>query len=241
LPHAVFFGVGRAPLAGSERRQGALEHRLNPPRRRYPPALNGFALQPRTVCSWFSMPFARRRAGRGWSALSRPSGYAPGVGRRSRTWFDTALPNSRPRRATRRRPRRPSRPPTGCWPRFCSSPTKAGFFKLQGPDAAVTSRTTEFEGFVKSVRFEGDEPSWSVPQGWRQDPGDSIRFALLRSEEGSPPLEISVTALPYSGNADDYLLQNINRWRGQLQLARSRGATWPTRPRSSKPQPAPPR
>lgn len=58
--------------------------------------------------------------------------------------------------------------------------------------------------------------AWTVPAGWRELPGEGMRFATLLLDEGDPPLELTVTAL---GLGAGNLLENINRWRGQVGLA----------------------
>lgn len=98
------------------------------------------------------------------------------------------------------------------------------FFKLSGPKEAVAALEETFVGLVKSVRFDADgKPAWTLPDGWTQEPGNQIRYATLRipASEKPPgkPLEVTVTALPNSGDDNaSYVLQNVNRWRGQLQL-----------------------
>lgn len=63
--------------------------------------------------------------------------------------------------------------------------------------------------------------SWSLPDGWREQPGEGLRFATLEmegpSEDGSrPALEMRVTPL---GPAARDPLANVNRWRVQIGLA----------------------
>lgn len=96
---------------------------------------------------------------------------------------------------------------------------QAWFFKMLGPDAAVQDQMEEFLAFAKSIRFEGGEPKWDLPEGWSEQPGNQFRFATLTVDGSNPPVETSVTVLPNDeGSEDEYVLANINRWRGQLQL-----------------------
>ncbi|MEX0977218.1 MAG: hypothetical protein WDZ48_00105, partial [Pirellulales bacterium] len=94
------------------------------------------------------------------------------------------------------------------------------FFKLTGPKDAVAAHEAAFTNFLKSVRFPSDgNPTWTLPEGWQQQPGNQIRYATLLIPSEGKPLEVSVTALGNSGNDDDeYVLVNVNRWRGQLRL-----------------------
>jgi len=94
------------------------------------------------------------------------------------------------------------------------------FFKLTGPQAAVGAKADEFSTFVKSVKFGADgKPSWTLPAGWQERPGSQIRFATLVLPGEGKPLEVSVTVLPNTTpDPVEYVLININRWRGQLSL-----------------------
>ena len=97
------------------------------------------------------------------------------------------------------------------------------FFKLTGPVDAVGRQQAAFNDFLKTVKFGADgKPSWALPEGWQTRPGNAIRFATLvipDEADGGKPLELSVTPLPNTGSDDaKYLLDNINRWRGQLRM-----------------------
>jgi hypothetical protein len=93
------------------------------------------------------------------------------------------------------------------------------FFKLTGPKDAVAAQEANFGDFVKSLRFSPEgKPSWTLPDGWTEKPGSGIRHATL-AIAGDKPLEVTVIVLPKSGDDAEYLLANINRWRGQLRLA----------------------
>lgn len=74
----------------------------------------------------------------------------------------------------------------------------------------------QFHELIKSIEFPpGDQPSWQLPDEWRQEDGSGMRFATLRGGD----VEISVISLPVpDGDESQYLLSNINRWRSQLQL-----------------------
>lgn len=95
----------------------------------------------------------------------------------------------------------------------------AWFFKLVGPEAAVAPHKGEFLALVKSVTFDGDKPKWTAPAGWAEQPASGMRFATL-TVPGEPPLEVAVSSLgmPAEGR-EDYLLANVNRWRGQMGLS----------------------
>ena len=93
------------------------------------------------------------------------------------------------------------------------------FFKLLGPKEAVVSQAVPFLQLVKSLKFQQGRPAWSLPDGWSEQPGNQFRFATFVIENAEVPLEVTVTTLPMAGqDLPGYLLSNINRWRGQLQL-----------------------
>lgn len=93
------------------------------------------------------------------------------------------------------------------------------FFKLTGPESAVTPETDHFAQLIRSIRFDpqSGRPQWKTPEGWQEErASDGIRFATLKKETDGETLEITVTVLPTGPDWDAYVLQNVNRWRGQL-------------------------
>ena len=87
-------------------------------------------------------------------------------------------------------------------------PTSGGALK---PGVTTTQGGISSKAVIagSGEQWSGPGVSWTVPQGWVQEPGSGMRFATLR--KGS--LEMSVTQLISSGVA-----QNVNRWRGQIGL-----------------------
>jgi hypothetical protein len=101
---------------------------------------------------------------------------------------------------------------------------RAWFFKVTGAQRIVARQSSAFVAFIKSVRFSGPEapnPSWTLPDGWRQQPGSGMRYATLQIGTPEEPLELTVIPLrlPPDATMPEYVLSNINRWRGQLGLA----------------------
>ncbi|HEX3999154.1 MAG TPA: hypothetical protein VHX65_11435 [Pirellulales bacterium] len=98
------------------------------------------------------------------------------------------------------------------------------FFKLAGPDEAVAKQAAPFLSFMSSIHFaDGAEspPDWTLPEGWTRQPGNAMRFATIEITPGPPRLEVSVSMLskpPEAAAAQGAVLQNVNRWRGQLGL-----------------------
>jgi hypothetical protein len=95
------------------------------------------------------------------------------------------------------------------------------FFKMTGPDEEVAQQLESFSALVKSVRFVGDaaQPTWELPAHWRQQAASGMRFATIQMETGQRTLELTVIPLETMGDLDEYVLGNVNRWRGQLGLA----------------------
>lgn len=96
---------------------------------------------------------------------------------------------------------------------------KAWFFKVSGARDPVEAQAADFEGFIKSLQLgetAEDDPSWELPDGWHQDPGEGMRFATIHIHTNEAPLEMSVMALPLP--PEDGVLTNVNRWRGQIGI-----------------------
>lgn len=94
------------------------------------------------------------------------------------------------------------------------------FFKLSGPVDPVAAWLDEFRQFVQTLSFDAaGNPQWELPEDWRHQPGSGMRFATLLIGTDTPPLELTVIALP-SGDGDpqSQVLANVNRWRGQVSL-----------------------
>jgi hypothetical protein len=92
------------------------------------------------------------------------------------------------------------------------------FFKLDGPPDAVAGQKDNFDAFIHSLKFTGNEKdpvTWTVPDGWVQHPGDQMRFATLSMRTNAKALDLTVTKLDAKANT---VLDNVNRWRGQLDL-----------------------
>lgn len=93
------------------------------------------------------------------------------------------------------------------------------FFKVTGPERELAAEKEEFLAFVRSIRLEEGKPKWTLPAGWRQQPASGMRFATLLVGPEDKPWELTVIPLPTSpGPAEEALLANVNRWRGQLGL-----------------------
>ena len=95
------------------------------------------------------------------------------------------------------------------------------FFKMTGPAAEVAKQQESFLALLKSVQFHSEtgQPTWELPAGWRQDSATGMRFATIQVDAGERTLELTVIPLETTGDLDEYVLGNVNRWRAQLGLA----------------------
>jgi hypothetical protein len=123
---------------------------------------------------------------------------------------------------------------------FTHRPEGSLFFKIQGPDAAVTEQKPVFFEFLKSVKFSeaglpgnapapGEGPpstlppitpeSWpgEVPAGWTAvAPGPMQQAKFSVPEKDGAKADVMVSVFP---SATGGTLENVKRWRRQLALA----------------------
>lgn len=112
---------------------------------------------------------------------------------------------------------------------FTHRPEGSLFFKIQGPDAAVTAQKPAFFEFLKTVRFAGSNPSapapaaeakaWpgEVPAGWAEvAPGPMQQAKFSVPEKDGAKADVTVSVFP---SATGGTVENVKRWRNQLKLA----------------------
>ena len=98
------------------------------------------------------------------------------------------------------------------------------FFKLTGSKDAVEPQYEAFLQFITSIKFSAEpdaKPKWALPAGWKEKetPPGGMRFATIQIAADGTPLELSVIPLPKAGaETQKYVLDNVNRWRNQLNL-----------------------
>jgi hypothetical protein len=93
------------------------------------------------------------------------------------------------------------------------------FFKLTGAESGFKDIAEPFNDFMKSVQFadKADPPvTWTLPEGWKQEEAPRMVYAAFRVGSADKPLKLSVSTLPKK--KENELLDNVNRWRGQLGL-----------------------
>ncbi len=100
---------------------------------------------------------------------------------------------------------------------IASLPTATWFFKAVGPVEDVAAAYPALEEFLSSVRFdEQGQPVFSAPDKWQVSgprPGRFQTYLLGPAEQAT--IELAISEL--GPNQD--LPSNVNRWRGQLELA----------------------
>jgi hypothetical protein len=94
----------------------------------------------------------------------------------------------------------------------------AWFFRINGDTQQLQQHVEPFKEWVASIRFEGDKPTWKLPDQWRRKPASGMRFATILPDPEEDDLELTVIPLPLEGDPKQSILANINRWRGQLGL-----------------------
>lgn len=93
------------------------------------------------------------------------------------------------------------------------------FFKLLGPIDDVNEHEDEFNEFVKSLQFADGKPQWTTPGDWKAQGQSGLRLETFHVGDHDPELELTVIPLgTMSGGGDTPILENLNRWRGQLRL-----------------------
>jgi len=122
---------------------------------------------------------------------------------------------------------------------FTHRPEGSLFFKIQGPDAAVTEQKPAFFEFLKSVKFSEDalpsgtpapgdgapstlppllQEKWpgEVPAGWTAvAPGPMQQAKFSVPEKDGAKADVMVSVFP---SATGGTVENVKRWRRQLAL-----------------------
>ncbi len=95
------------------------------------------------------------------------------------------------------------------------------FFKISDVDAAVVGQVEKFESLLKTLKIKDGKAVWKTPEGWTEQGQSGMRAETFAIGAGEAKTECSVIALPNDDPAsDEYILPNVNRWRGQLGLAK---------------------
>ncbi len=93
------------------------------------------------------------------------------------------------------------------------------FFKVTGPEEAIGTIESTYRQFVESIEIKAGTPDLqNLPDGWRRGGSKPMRFASIDVETPNKQLDISVSQLGRPEDWDDFVVRNVNRWRGQLEL-----------------------
>ncbi|HVS35486.1 MAG TPA: hypothetical protein VMS17_07870 [Gemmataceae bacterium] len=93
------------------------------------------------------------------------------------------------------------------------------FFKLTGPEGGFEGMDKPFNEFMESVRFtDKDDPpvTWTTPADWEKEKAPPPLYAAFEVGAADKPLKLTVAKLP--AKKENEVLDNVNRWRGQLGL-----------------------
>lgn len=94
-------------------------------------------------------------------------------------------------------------------------PDATWYFKVSGPQNQVDASESQWRSFFAQLKFEDDgKPAWELPDGWKKLGDKPMRFATLAINDETPPLELAISSLAAGQN----MLDNVNRWLGQLGL-----------------------
>ncbi|MEW4490812.1 hypothetical protein AB1L42_22205 [Thalassoglobus sp. JC818] len=115
-------------------------------------------------------------------------------------------------------------------PTASSAGNQVWFFKLMGPRDGLLPYLEPFIGFLRATTFPDGQPEFEVPAGWTVKDGPPPRFKTLTVADSDPPIEVTVSALPAPpSDFSSYLLSNVNRWRGQVNMPPLEPTNWAER------------
>lgn len=133
----------------------------------------------------------------------------------------------------------PGNPPTRLLAAIVPHDGQAWFFTLKAPAPIAAAQQQNFEKFLHSIEFpvgsgaamarQGNpaEPhstsgsyellKWNTPEGWVEQPGsNAMRVTSFRVGSEDQQAEVVIARIPEGQTGS--LLDNINRWRGQVGL-----------------------
>lgn len=93
-------------------------------------------------------------------------------------------------------------------------PEATWFFKISGPESQVDKSESQWQAFLKTIKFTDNEPQWTAPEAWKSLGPKPMRHATLVINDTNPPIEVAISNL----SAGQNLLDNVNRWRRQIGL-----------------------
>jgi hypothetical protein len=99
--------------------------------------------------------------------------------------------------------------------------SQAWFFKLVARGEGLDPLRKSFDEFLASVKLSGagKPPTWTLPDGWVEKPASAMRAATIEVPFAGKTIELAVSSLPLTGEWQDFVAVNVDRWVGQLQQA----------------------
>lgn len=103
-------------------------------------------------------------------------------------------------------------------------PLDSGCYFLKATDSPerLEPLMSDFHTIVSNFAIDTStgRPSNALPSGWVMNPRNDIALAEFVSPEATGSIKFTVTALAMPEQKDwpEYLLSNVNRWRGQLKV-----------------------
>jgi hypothetical protein len=97
---------------------------------------------------------------------------------------------------------------------------QAWIYKVVGPIPAVDAQADAILDFIAKVPPANGAriPAWQLPPGWASQPGsDGFTLATIRVPSDGESLDLTVSTVSWGAPAE-MLLNNVNRWRGQMGL-----------------------
>lgn len=96
---------------------------------------------------------------------------------------------------------------------------QAWFFKSVAETDVIAKLEQAINDFFSQLTVDGGKVVWQAPEGWQEISGSGMRAATFRIPHEDGDVEMSVLRLPWSQSQERGVLANVNRWRGQMQLA----------------------
>jgi hypothetical protein len=81
---------------------------------------------------------------------------------------------------------------------------------------AIQSAQPQMAAGAAGIPVNSAPVRWTTPAGWREMPPDGIRLGSFVVQGQGGKAEVAITSFPGSVGTE---LDNVNRWRGELQLA----------------------
>ena len=96
------------------------------------------------------------------------------------------------------------------------------FFKASGKSEAMEAHGEELVILLFSIGFDDSgDASWDLPEGWREEQGNSFRLATLRVGEGAEQVEVAISKLTRTTD-DQQQLAELDSQRRDIVAERER-------------------